>query len=557
VAITYNTKNVEEFFTAHPSQNIIANQLASYVKRKNAEENFLQKIVNQNGFAHWDKTMQKEKNTFRPTANGDSTDVHYVPIAQPNTAIVNASVVITTTPTDTTLGFTYDWQYTAQASSNTIMGDAREQFAATFMYMNKVVFWQSGYTILDPTLFIQDGHPATSIKITSVNSNNNTNGLLQQQTCIVITVGYTTCPNIPFGLLCDGKPVCDRCDTYCTTFFSTTICTNECTVCGAGGGGTTGTGNGNTNNNGNTNTGNGNTGGSGSGTTTNGGNTNTNGNTGNTGWVPNGDEGPLTPCDIAKNSAEAFTRVYTLGGDSLANTINVANDTIEKGFFIYQTFTSHPTLVQPNGLPVKVWGGYVNSPISLGTATNVIVKDSVPPLPIGVHTRVKAMGHTHCKNGYAAQSADDIYRLLESQFAGRNDNNVNNKECVGYFVKAADGSKYAITITDTLAAKTFLGTRADNLDVTNASWKRGSDIEKEFASAYEYLKENYENSGMVDSIARNKSYEMAMSAVLKKFNTGVTLNKADLNGNFKPIIVNTVTPDPNRPRKKTYTQECI
>jgi len=49
---------------------------------------------------------------------------------------------------------------------------------------------------------------------------------------------------------------------------------------------------------------------------------------------------------------------------------------------------------------------------------------------------------------------------------------------------------------------------------------------------------------------------MAMAAVLTQFNVGVTLNKKDTAGNFKPLIVKTSN-DPNRPRRRIYTQECI
>jgi hypothetical protein len=47
-----------------------------------------------------------------------------------------------------------------------------------------------------------------------------------------------------------------------------------------------------------------------------------------------------------------------------------------------------------------------------------------------------------------------------------------------------------------------------------------------------------------------------MAAVLTQFNTGVTLNKRDAAGNFKPIVVTTST-DPNNPKKTIYTQICL
>lgn len=49
---------------------------------------------------------------------------------------------------------------------------------------------------------------------------------------------------------------------------------------------------------------------------------------------------------------------------------------------------------------------------------------------------------------------------------------------------------------------------------------------------------------------------MAMAALLKQFNTGISLYKKDANGNFKPVVVSISTPNPNKPKKKVYTIGC-
>ncbi|MBK8773911.1 MAG: hypothetical protein WBB11_04600 [Ferruginibacter sp.] len=76
---------------------------------------------------------------------------------------------------------------------------------------------------------------------------------------------------------------------------------------------------------------------------------------------------------------------------------------------------------------------------------------------------------------------------------------------------AADSSRYAITVTDTLMAATFLTTMANYLD--NCKWKESSAIGKAFKKAYVH----FEN-GNPDK--RNYAYDMAMAAVLNEFNTG-------------------------------------
>jgi len=154
--------------------------------------------------------------------------------------------------------------------------------------------------------------------------------------------------------------------------------------------------------------------------------------------------------------------------------------------------------------------------------------------------KLAATLHTHPAKGYAAQSAKDIYNLIEET--------IQKPYYYGAFVVAANGDQYAITITEPAKASAFLNTKAQFLD--GNKWKEDSDIEKEFKNAYDHFLDN-------DSTKRNYAYEMAMSVVLKQFNTGVTLNKKDANGNFKPIVVNTIIPNPNKPKKKVYTQDCL
>lgn len=49
---------------------------------------------------------------------------------------------------------------------------------------------------------------------------------------------------------------------------------------------------------------------------------------------------------------------------------------------------------------------------------------------------------------------------------------------------------------------------------------------------------------------------MAMAAVLNQFGAGLTLNKKDAAGNFKPLVIKTST-DPRRPKRTIYIQECL
>jgi len=122
----------------------------------------------------------------------------------------------------------------------------------------------------------------------------------------------------------------------------------------------------------------------------------------------------------------------------------------------------------------------------------------------------------------------------------------------GTFVAAANGSQYAITVTDKNKAAAFLNTRDDFL--TGTSWNENSLIGKAYEKAYEYFSEKIYKG---NTNKKNLAYEMSMAAVIKQFDMGISLCKKDESGNFKPLVVSTSIPDPNKPKKIVYQQDCI
>ena len=92
-----------------------------------------------------------------------------------------------------------------------------------------------------------------------------------------------------------------------------------------------------------------------------------------------------------------------------------------------------------------------------------------------------------------------------------------------------------------------------NQYLSGSKWNKYSEIGKAFDLAQEYYKELYKNNANKNNLA----YEMAMAVVLNEFNTGVVLHKKDLNGHFQPLIINTTTPNPAKPNKKVYIQDCL
>lgn len=258
------------------------------------------------------------------------------------------------------------------------------------------------------------------------------------------------------------------------------------------------------------------------------------------GWEP---ETPVVedPCIKAKAASVKMTMVFEAGHvkDRLAEIPNLATETNEKGFPIYENYIINPFASTPR-LPTDTsTNGYTSgNNIQTGTDSNIVISSSVNPNT----GALAAMLHTHPPNGLAAQSPRDLYELIGEQLS--------NNRYKGSFVAAADGSKYALVVTNLDQAAVFYNTMSQNLD--GANWKKGTEISKEFKKATKYFEDKYDSNPNKVNLA----YEMAMAAVLSKFNIGVALNKQNVDGKFIPVVVNGIV-DPNKPKKIIYTQDCL
>ena len=255
------------------------------------------------------------------------------------------------------------------------------------------------------------------------------------------------------------------------------------------------------------------------------------------GWVPTGGGGgqtPPDPCTILRNKAKKMDSAFIKSkADSLLATIpNLSTAPNERGFAIMKKFSVNPQNVHDTTIT-----SYYSGNVQTGSDSNIVIQVTYPYL-----TLLTATLHTHPPFGYSAHSAKDVYELIGEQ--------IQNSQFEGTFVAAANGSQYALTVTDYAAAATFYSTMNQNLD--GAKWNETSDIGKAFLKAQKYFEEKFKgNPNQV-----NLAYEMAMAAVLSQFNTGVTLNKKDAAGNFKPLIIKT-SQDPSKPKRTIYIQECI
>lgn len=437
---------------------------------------------------------------------------------------VNASLILVTNLSDTTFKFRYDWQYKEMQNSPNSIHDSAENYALFFMKLDKSVFGHKKFNILDKDLFKKDDNNAILIQLpdSAVNENN----LYALPVCNWITVTWYLCDLGKLSTNSGSSENITRC------FFTTSYV--HCTSGGWGEGGESGGGS----SGGSGSPWGGPTGTGGCSGCGGGGGSGTNNNPSGGGWMPvtEIDDDPTSqdPCEIALNKAHRMDSAYAKSNiDSVLATIpNLATETKEKGFPIYKKFT-----VNSQNVADTTIGKYYAGSVQTGTDSSISMTFNIPYLTLHASSL-----HTHPPIGYSAHSAKDIYEMIGDQ--------LQSNQYEGSFVAAANGSKYALNVTDQAQAAIFLNTASTFLNGSN--WNDTSSIGLAFRDATKFFEDKYNGNPNRDNLA----YEMAMSAVLTQFNTGVTLSKRDSFGKFIPIKVNTMR-NPNRPRRKIYVQDCI
>ena len=246
---------------------------------------------------------------------------------------------------------------------------------------------------------------------------------------------------------------------------------------------------------------------------------------------------PTYPCAKADSLAREMTAlIQEQTVDSALHSIlpDIATQPNEKRFPVFRHFA-----VNPNNVHDTALGAYSVGPMFTGSNSGIVMIYAIPYLSFDVATL-----HTHPKKSYSAPSAEDIYELISKKLEADN--------FLGTFVVAADSSQYALTITDYDKARSFFYTQDQFLD--EDKWNENSEIGKAFRKVRTYYENKYDGNYNRDNLA----YEMAMAAVLSEYNTGIALHKKDPGtGNFKPLVVKTTTPNPNKPNNREYKQECL
>ena len=111
-----------KFFSSHRSFNNDENKLIAFLEKRNLEENFIQQTVRQIEFPRWNKLIKRTvdksnvneissnslENRIISKSSESNSNIYYIPFVRDSQNHVNASMIIETTLTDTTITYLCD-----------------------------------------------------------------------------------------------------------------------------------------------------------------------------------------------------------------------------------------------------------------------------------------------------------------------------------------------------------------------------------------------------------------------------------------------------------------
>lgn len=242
------------FTNSHRSDDPVEKAIVEYVKRTNAQKPFIEETVKRIGYPYWDKTVSYTAKSassslvgaFGTTKLYDNKDpqpvnIYYVPFVRDSQNYVNASMVIKTSLTDTSISYLCDWQYQRLQNEDNKLNDAAEYFAAFFMMLDKAALGHTKFTITDKNIFRSNNHSPREVILNTKPSNQPVgSNMYYMEVCENVSITYTNCPFIPQRGYCVwGEEGCDNCSS-CTSVSFYSYCWGEWVD--SGGGGSTGGG---------------------------------------------------------------------------------------------------------------------------------------------------------------------------------------------------------------------------------------------------------------------------------------------------------------------------
>lgn len=165
-----------KFYYSHPAADPHIKELIAYLQRKNSNSDFVEKTIQRVGLPVWNKSQIYKNGNWAGRGQQDSVTYTYIPFSRENENLVNASLIIQTTPTDTTTSWICDWQYKDMPRGNATTPGTAENTAMFFMEFQHLVFGDTSFILTDSTLFANPLWPSWGTGLRKVRIKLNSTG---------------------------------------------------------------------------------------------------------------------------------------------------------------------------------------------------------------------------------------------------------------------------------------------------------------------------------------------------------------------------------------------
>lgn len=207
------TSMERKFFFTNRTRDLTESKLVDFFIRQNRSKRFVEQTIKIIGFPKWEKMITiKSKSGISGRGASDSLLTTYlIPFVRDSQNYVNASLIISVYPSDTTFAYRSDWEYQYKTHGSPTVDSTAEAHAVFFMFLDKITFGYSEFYVTDTSLF-PEAHAAnlgakklTILNTSSQSGRGNTAG--NGQDCL-LWGNYVICPT-PTSPTCSGPSGCD------------------------------------------------------------------------------------------------------------------------------------------------------------------------------------------------------------------------------------------------------------------------------------------------------------------------------------------------------------
>ncbi|MEY4638659.1 MAG: hypothetical protein RL316_379 [Bacteroidota bacterium] len=144
-----------KFFFTNRTGDLTEGKLVDFLIRQNRSKSFVEKTTKIIGFPRWEKMITvKRKNGISGRGASDSLLLTYfIPFVRDSQNYVNASLIISVYPNDTTFAYRSDWEYRSKIHGSPSVDSTAEAHAVFFMFLDNRTFGYTEFYLTDDELF--------------------------------------------------------------------------------------------------------------------------------------------------------------------------------------------------------------------------------------------------------------------------------------------------------------------------------------------------------------------------------------------------------------------